>query len=51
MVLLVGKWYVVDRFSGPVAGPFDSKKEAEAERKQLNIAVDCQSGVYKGPRS
>lgn len=45
--IVSGKWYVVDMFGddpetrGAVAGPFDTRAEAEAERVQLNIAEDC----------
>lgn len=43
--LVSGKFYVLDQFSSecarPVAGPFDTREQAEAERVQLNIADDC----------
>jgi len=48
MELIVGKYYVVDLFSGPISGPFDTRAEAEAERVQLNIAEDCQVRKYLG---
>lgn len=40
-----GKWYVVDRFAktaDPVSGPFDTREEAEQDRRELNIADDCE---------
>jgi hypothetical protein len=53
MNLIPGKYYVLDQFArpradgtmpDPLAGPFDTKAEAEAERVQLNIADDCYIG-------
>lgn len=46
--MVTNKWYVVDRFSGPVSGPFDTRCEAENERVQLNIADDCVVLRYTG---
>lgn len=39
-----GKFYVLDQFTGPVCGPFDTAAAAEAERVQINIADDCVVG-------
>ena len=44
--IIPGKFYVIDQFAssngpGPVSGPFDTREEAEAERRQLNCADDC----------
>jgi hypothetical protein len=43
--LIVGKWYVVDRFGhgrgAVMSGPFDTKVEAERDRRAMNIADDC----------
>lgn len=48
---VIGKWYVCDVFSQdgqPVSGPFDTKQDAENERRQLNIADDCFVARYHG---
>ena len=42
--LKADKFYVVDSFSGPIAGPFDSKAAASKEARSLNIAGDCLIG-------
>ena len=51
MILIPGKWYVIDRFGDAdnaiVAGPFDTESESETERVQLNIADDCYSAQRK----
>lgn len=40
-----GKYYVVDNFDGPCAGPFDTFDAAERERCELNIGDDCEVGL------
>ncbi len=50
IVLVPGKFYVVDGFTGPVSGPFETREEAEADRVQLNIADDCRALRYS-PKS
>lgn len=42
--MIPNRFYVVDAFNGPVAGPFESYKLAEADRVGLNIAEDCVIG-------
>lgn len=42
-----GKWYVMDCFATSLkaaimAGPFDTRREAELERRAMNIADDCE---------
>jgi len=43
--VIAGKWYVIDRFDEDpkafLAGPFDTRAQAEKERRALNIADDC----------
>lgn len=43
--IVVGKFYVVDMFSGPVGGPFETAEDAEIDRRQINIAEDCAVGI------
>ena len=40
--IVAGKYYVVDLFSGPVCGPFNSYIDAEETRRGLNTAEDCE---------
>lgn len=42
--LKADRFYVVDAFSGPVSGPFNSYAEAEADRVELSIGEDCVIG-------
>lgn len=49
---IVGKWYILDRYAStekPVAGPFDSRGLAEAERRQLNNADECFAAMRIAP--
>jgi hypothetical protein len=42
-----GKLYIIDMFSGPAAGPFDTAQEATKEKNGWNIAEDCYVGECK----
>ena len=50
--LMAGKFYVLDVFAEhgapAVAGPFDTREQAEQERRELNIADDCIVRRYIG---
>lgn len=39
-----GKFYVVDAFSGPLSGPFDTADQASHDRKGMIIEEDCYVG-------
>lgn len=48
ITIIPGKFYLLDQPASflmgravIVAGPYDSKAEAEAERRQINIGDDC----------
>jgi hypothetical protein len=44
-----GKFYVLDQFSTdgqPISGPFDTKAEAEKDRREWNCADDYFVGKY-----
>jgi len=45
-----GKYYILDRFSDSTSGPYDTREEAEKERKGMNIGEDMVTLRYKGKR-
>lgn len=42
-----GKNYVLDTFSGPIAGPFDTLEQAQQVRSGMGIEEDCEIGECK----
>ena len=50
--LISGKFYVLDVFAKhgrpAVSGPFDTWKQAEKDRREINIADDCIVRRYVG---
>jgi hypothetical protein len=42
-------YYLVEGLDGPqVAGPFDTKKDADAERRRMNVKYDRQAKFDRG---
>jgi len=45
--IIEGKFYVVDTFSGPMSGPFDTCDQADESRSGMAIEDDCSIGECK----